>query len=57
MEKLSQLTPSQLLLVDKIAAFVVAFNERFPDGLEEDLEVFGPPEAFYHPPKDWTKLP
>ncbi|MBF7995857.1 MULTISPECIES: hypothetical protein [Rahnella] len=57
MGKPVQLTPRQLELVDMLVGYLRYCEENY-SGLDDDkLGAFGPPEAFYHPPKDWTKLP
>lgn len=57
MVKTAQLTPRQLELVDMLVGYLKYCEENY-SGLDDDkLGAFGPPEAFYHPPKDWTKLP
>ncbi|MBF7982499.1 MULTISPECIES: hypothetical protein [Rahnella] len=57
MGKSVQLTPRQLELVDMLVGYLRYCEEKYSDFDEEGLGAFGPPEAFYHPPKDWTKLP
>ena len=57
MEKMRHLTPRQVKMVAKIVGFLRYCDERYPDGDTDDLEVFGPPEAYYRPSNDWNKLP
>ncbi|TDS95734.1 hypothetical protein EDF78_103195 [Rahnella sp. BIGb0236] len=56
-EKMTHLTPRQVRMVEKIVGFLRYCDEKCPEGDVDDLDVFGPPEAFYRPSKEWNKLP
>lgn len=57
MGKQTQLTQRQVELVNKMVSFLRYWDELFPDGDENDLEVFGPPEAYYPAQKEWSQQP
>ncbi|MGG5217690.1 MULTISPECIES: hypothetical protein [Rahnella] len=57
MEKMRHLTPRQVKMVEKIVGFLRYCDEIRPEGDADDLDVFGPPEAYYHPSNNFSKLP
>lgn len=51
-----KLSPHQQSLVSELTESMRTYLTKYPEGVEGDLEVFGPPEAYYHPAKNWNKL-